>query len=654
MKRLRNLKQKIIFYVMSVSIMIAALIVIIMSISHVQSTNALQLENMQVASRLAAQNISSNLHLLTERMHNFSTTNIFQNNTAGDATKSAFLEAEKMQIEFVWLSVYDTEGQKQYGDDSAPVSISDASYFSYLVQTENIVIGEPYYANDQLQLCVAAPIKSGDTVTGYVVGSYKYDLLHDVLSMLVFGKTGCACIINENGTIIGDRNLQNIIDQKNLYEMYHASRNQKVFDKVLSHQTGSELLWLGYVKNYVGYAPIPGTNWSLFLNVPQREYMGSAKLSIILSILFAILAEFAAAAVIIPVSNKVAVSLASVTDRLQSLADGNLTDEVILSENGDETDILTRELAKMVASLKRYIQDIESCLGALSGGDYTIEIPDDFNGDFASIRDSLYQISVSLNRTMLQMNHSSLEINRNSNEVSDYAKQLHDGSLNQSDLLDRLDESMAAITASIERNKENVHQIELCSTNASEKTTLGDSYMQSMLTTMNEIHSAVDEISEISHLIESISSQTNLLSLNASIEAARAGEAGRGFAVVAEEIGQLSTQTTEALQQTGAIISRAADIIERGLTTANQTAEAFREIQTVTEEYHAISEQLSQASVEQANAVESVNSQLSSLQDIADSNRALAEETDKMASGSLTQSEHLKDYVSQVKIRESL
>jgi len=651
MKKLHNIQQKIIFYVMSVSILIAVLITAIMSIGSIRSTNSVLLDNMQITARIASQNISSNLHLLTERIYNLSHEQILLDNTDDDASKQALLDDTKEQIEFVWLAAYTPDGQKLYGDALAPDSIASTKYYSYLTQTGNIVIGEPYYDNDILQLCVGSPLTNGDETTGYLIGSYKYDLLNDVLSMLILGNTGSACIVNEEGLIIGDRDYQNIIDQKNIFDLYPSSKNEKTFKKILSYQTDSALLTFNHVKQYVGYAPIPGTNWALMVYAPRHEFMNSVFLSILLSVLLSVLLLFAAAGVIIPVARKISASLSSATMRLQALAEGNITDEVVLSDSNDETSILTDALSKTIKSLNSYIQSIRLCLGSLASGDYTIDIPDNFQGDFSSIRDSLCHITDSLNQTMLRMNQSSVEMNRNSGEVSDYAKQLLDGSVNQAGVLKQLEESMASITASIEKNKENAVQIEQCSQNARQKTAMGDENMQSMLETMSQIHSAVEEISQISQLIEDISSQTNLLSLNASIEAARAGEAGKGFAVVAAEIGHLSGQTAEALHQTGTIIQNSADIIQQGLATANQTAEAFRQIQLVTDQYREISARLSETVQEQTTAVSSVNKQLISLEEIADGNRDLAKETDRMASDSLAQSESLKDYVAQVKIK---
>ena len=652
MNKSRNIKQKFIFYVMAAVILSAVLIITIMSIGSVKSTNAVMLDNMQITARIASQSISSNLHLLAERIYNLSTEKTFTDKDVNANDRKNRLDEIKRQIEFVWLSVYDTTGQKLYGDDMAPASITDTKYYSYLTQTSNIVIGEPYYEQNVMQLCVGAPLKNGDEITGYLIGSYKYDVLNDVLSLLILGETGTAHIINEEGIIVGDSDLEIAKSGTSIYDFSSSKKSRESFEDILDHETGSDLIKLHKMSHYIGYAPIPGTNFSLMIDVPQREYMKTAQLSMILSIVFGILLIVGTGAVIVPVSDKISVSLGRATKRLQALAEGNLSDEVVQSESNDETKILTEALSETISSLNRNIQVIQSSLGALAEGDYTVEIPNNFRGDFSSIRNSLNHITDALNLTMQQMNQSSEKVNQNSGEVSNCAKRMLEGSVNQHTLLEQLQQSMGEITESIEKNKDNVIQIEQCAQNATEKAKCGADNMQGMLDTMNQIHSAVEEISQISQMIEDISDQTNLLSLNASIEAARAGEAGRGFAVVAGEIGQLSNQASNALQQTAAIIQSSAEVIQRGLENAKQTANAFREIQEVTNQYLEISSKLAGTVNEQTASVTYMNSQLVSLKDIADDNKQLAEETNDVAASSLEQSENLKHYVESVKIRK--
>ena len=210
-----------------------------------------------------------------------------------------------------------------------------------------------------------------------------------------------------------------------------------------------------------------------------------------------------------------------------------------------------------------------------------------FDGDFAAIREAMALITDALNETMHRIQQASQAVRNNSSETTAYAKKLYDGSIEQSDALNRLTEKMKLITDKTGEIDDNAQHVKESAGTAKERVGEGQRQMKDMLETMDSIHSDMQEIITISQLIEDISSQTSLLSLNASIEAARAGDAGKGFAVVAQQIGQLAQQTAAALEQTGEIIGKASASIDQGMKMAQDTAESFRKVNQATNEFTA-------------------------------------------------------------------
>jgi len=151
----------------------------------------------------------------------------------------------------------------------------------------------------------------------------------------------------------------------------------------------------------------------------------------------------------------------------------------------------------------------------------------------------------------------------------------------------------------------------------------GSMDLANALNKMGQQLSAVDKLlSEI----DGISSQTNLLALNAAIEAARAGEAGRGFAVVADEVRKLSQRsadfskqirgnynlTQETMSQAGLIVGEMASRdIDLALTSQSRISEMMTE---VAETNHVMSGQLNDISGISNNISENVGIAVRSLQ----------------------------------------
>ena len=98
---------------------------------------------------------------------------------------------------------------------------------------------------------------------------------------------------------------------------------------------------------------------------------------------------------------------------------------------------------------------------------------------------------------------------------------------------------------------------------------------QAMQTDLDNLLNVISNMSEVIAGIDSISMQTNLLSLNASIEAARAGMAGRGFAVVAAEIRELAAKTQELNGNMGSFVNAIKDASQKSADSATETIAAL-------------------------------------------------------------------------------
>ncbi len=101
--------------------------------------------------------------------------------------------------------------------------------------------------------------------------------------------------------------------------------------------------------------------------------------------------------------------------------------------------------------------------------------------------------------------------------------------------------------------------------------------LNTMSRTMESIQESSGMMTGVVDVINNISDQIALLSLNAAIEAARAGDAGRGFAVVADEISKLADQTSESLGEISRLISRTEEEVKLGTSVVSEVVASINQ-----------------------------------------------------------------------------
>lgn len=316
--------------------------------------------------------------------------------------------------------------------------------------------------------------------------------------------------------------------------------------------------------------------------------------------------------------------LVKVSTIIEDVANGNIeADFSVVKESNDEIGLIIEKMKELTQSLGSIVGKIRNSSDTMSSNSYelndtssqTLAANNEISKAVEDVAEGSTGMAASIskiNENLLEMSNETKDINASVDEiknqtvaVQDSSKIMNDKIKSMQDSSHKMDEGISAISKRIET-----------------------------------VNTTVDKVSNIVSVIEEISSETNLLSLNASIEAARAGDAGKGFAVVAQEIRVLSDNTNTELENIKQIISSLVEecryCVQASGTIVEDNAKQKEEIRAVLDEFSELDEQI-QKTAEKADEIEElvtamielnddITKSSNSLTDVSAANAAATEE----------------------------
>lgn len=524
---------------------------------------------------------------------------------------------------YLKMGIVDLEGNAIFSNGTNS-NVADRDYFAKATKGEANA-SDPLMSKSEgiIVEIYAVPVIKGGQVTGVLTAIKDGSEISNIVNAITFGDTGKAFMLNKDGVKIAHYNQELVNKQDNDIENVKENPDLKSLveleKKMVAGEAGSGNYYYTGVDKFMAYTPVGDTGWSLGVTIENSELLSELTWLTAVCIVLAVIFLIISSVLIFIISGSITKGIKLAVNYMKPIAQGDFT--VKISEKHLR---IKDEVGQMLNGLDSMQESLKEMLGLVIVN--STQIDED--------AESLSAVSQEMSASTNVMTNSIQEVAR--------------GTISQTDALAEITEGISVFGSNIDRITADIKKVDGNAGEIFNSSQESNEKMQSLAKSVNDLNVAfskfeggianlnqnISKINEITNLINSISEQTNLLSLNAAIEAARAGESGKGFAVVAEEIRKLAEQSRASAVNISVLID---DIQKEGETmmeTAGFVSSEFTNqssaIESTLISFHAIIEAVNEIlpKIDRVNqSANSINSEKNDIMSRIEEISAVSEET---------------------------